>query len=108
MEPLSRITSATVDVLDVLLAGQEPRWGLEIVKATGRASGTVYPILDRLERSGWVTSTWEADSERRGPRRRLYQITGEAAPAARRLLAARAEREAARARAGDPLPQPGT
>ncbi|ETK35773.1 hypothetical protein GCM10009530_00280 [Microbispora corallina] len=105
MKPLSRITSATVDVLDVLLQSQEPRWGLEIIKATGRASGTVYPILDRLERSGWVVSMWEADSERRGPRRRLYQLTGDAVPAARRACGAR---DAARAPVRRTLPQPGT
>ncbi|MBY8850782.1 PadR family transcriptional regulator [Saccharothrix sp. MB29] len=47
--------------------------------ATGRPSGSVYPLLDRLERAGWVTSTWDDDAERRGPRRRVYVLTPDGA-----------------------------
>ncbi|WP_112265332.1 helix-turn-helix transcriptional regulator [Lentzea terrae] len=87
MEPLQRIGKATVDVLEVLLGTDEPRWGLEIIKLTGRPSGSVYPLLDRLERAGWVTSTWDDDAERRGPRRRMYRLTPEGAQEARRVVA---------------------
>ncbi|MCW6006206.1 PadR family transcriptional regulator [Micromonospora sp. CPCC 205371] len=83
MEPLERVGKATIDVLAVLLDSDQPRWGLEIIKLTGRPSGSVYPLLDRLERAGWVTSTWDDDSERRGPRRRMYRLTAEGAVAAR-------------------------
>lgn len=82
MEPLPRTTAATADVLAALLAASGAVWGLRIVKATGRPAGSVYPILERLERLGWVSSQWEADSERTGPRRRLYELTGEGAAAA--------------------------
>lgn len=92
MEPLGRIGKATVDVLNVLLDGDQPRWGLEIIKLTGRPSGSVYPLLDRLERAGWVTSSWDDDSERRGPRRRMYQLTAEGAAEARRVCARAAEK----------------
>ncbi|MER5325284.1 hypothetical protein [Streptosporangium roseum] len=47
-----RITPATVDVIEVLVADLDARWGLGIIKATGRAPGTVHPVLDRLERNG--------------------------------------------------------
>ncbi|MEV1173185.1 helix-turn-helix transcriptional regulator [Nonomuraea sp. NPDC049784] len=57
------------------------------MKATGRAPGTFYLILDRLERSGWVISAWESDPARKGPRRRLYRLTGDALPTARRVVA---------------------
>ncbi|MGW4212956.1 helix-turn-helix transcriptional regulator [Lentzea sp. NPDC004789] len=87
MEPLQRIGKATVDVLEVLLSADEPRWGLEIIKLTGRPSGSVYPLLDRLERAGWVTSEWDDDAERRGPRRRMYRLTAEGAAEARRVVA---------------------
>lgn len=69
------MTASTVDVLKVLLDGAEPIWGLQVIKKTGRLPGTVYPILERLERQGWVSSSWEEDAERSGPRRRLYKFT---------------------------------
>ncbi len=105
MEPLARITPATVDVLAALLGESEPVWGLLVVKATGRPAGSVYPILERLEGAGWVTSAWESDSDRAGPRRRLYELTGEGVGAARAAIAhleavarKRAEKGAAGAR----------
>lgn len=84
MQPLGRVTNATLLVLEVLLS-QERCWGLEIIKRTGKPSGTVYPILDRLEQAGWVRSEWEHDNERRGPRRRLYRLTAGGAAEARRV-----------------------
>ncbi len=100
MEPLPRLGRATVDVLRVLLESPQPRWGLELIKATGRPSGTVYPLLDRLERAGWVTSRWDDDAERTGPRRRLYELTPDGAQAARTTLdAARPAPRATRSRA---------
>ena len=92
MEPLGRIGAATVDVLGVLLDSDQPRWGLEIIKLTGRPSGSVYPLLDRLERAGWVTSSWDDDSERRGPRRRVYVLTPDGAREAVKVRAKAAGR----------------
>lgn len=86
MEPLSRITPATADVLDSLLATDGPVWGLRIVKHTGRPAGSVYPILERLERLGWVESKWEDDPNRSGPRRRLYELTAAGAAAAAEVI----------------------
>ncbi|GAB3415412.1 helix-turn-helix transcriptional regulator [Flindersiella endophytica] len=96
MHPLTRITGATLDVLEVLLTwaagdgdGAGGVWGLEIVKRTGRPTGSVYPILDRLERAGWLTSEWEDETVRRGARRRLYRLTAQGATEAARTLAER-------------------
>ena len=55
-------------------------YGLDIVTSTGLPSGTVYPTLARLKRSGLVTSRWEDQrvAEREGrPRRRYYQLTAD-------------------------------
>jgi PadR family transcriptional regulator, regulatory protein PadR len=51
--------------------------GAQISKATGTGSGTLYPLLSRLERAGWLSSEWEAvDPKEVGrPRRRLYKLT---------------------------------
>lgn len=87
MQPLSRITAATIDVLSVLDSSLQPSWGLAIIKSSGRPAGSVYPILERLERSGWVTSRWEENAERSGPRRRYYALTADGALAARSAIA---------------------
>jgi len=55
-------------------------YGLELVARTGLPSGTVYPTLGRLKRSGLVTGRWEDQriAEREGrPRRRYYELTAE-------------------------------
>ena len=88
MQPLSRITAATIDVLSVLDANSEPCWGLLVIKSSGRPAGSVYPILERLENSGWVSSSWEADDSRTGPRRRYYELTEDGARAARAAIRA--------------------
>ncbi|MDR6573953.1 DNA-binding MarR family transcriptional regulator [Curtobacterium sp. 320] len=98
MDPIRRVTVPTLDVLDALLSADGPTWGLLVIKATGRQAGTVYPILERLERQGWIRSSWDDDAERSGPRRRLYEFTPDGAAAARTLVAAHAEAERAAAR----------
>lgn len=98
MDPIRRVTVPTLDVLDALLSADGPTWGLLVIKATGRQAGTVYPILERLERQGWIRSSWDDDAERSGPRRRLYEFTPDGAAAARALVAAHAEAERAAAR----------
>ena len=87
MEPLSRLTPATLDVLTALLGEPDRIWGLRIVGLTSRPAGSVYPILERLERAGWVDSEWEDDPARSGPRRRLYRLTADGVDAARAAVA---------------------
>lgn len=66
----------------------ERRYGLEISKEAELASGTIYPILARLETAGWVESEWEkVDQSAAGRRaRRYYWLTGEGARVARASL----------------------
>jgi PadR family transcriptional regulator len=70
------LSSATALVVDALARGC--RHGFDILDATGLASGTVYPILRRLEQDGLTTSRWEsarvAQQEQRPPRR-YYALT---------------------------------
>ncbi len=59
-------------------------YGLDIVARTGMPSGTVYPTLGRLRKSGLIKAQWEDQrvAEREGrPRRRYYDLTGEGARA---------------------------
>jgi PadR family transcriptional regulator len=85
-----RVTDATLDVLEVLLSADDELYGLKIAKAAGRPTGSVFPILARLEQLGWVVSEWESgDPAAKGPRRRFYRLNGDAATKARTLLAER-------------------
>ena len=65
--------------------------GFDIMDATGLPSGTVYPILRRLDREGLLESRWEdhgtAQQEQRPPRR-YYALT----PTGEQMLALAAER----------------
>ncbi|HEV2284478.1 MAG TPA: PadR family transcriptional regulator [Steroidobacteraceae bacterium] len=51
--------------------------GADLQKRCTIASGTLYPILLRLESAGWFVSRWEnIDPSSAGrPRRRLYRLT---------------------------------
>lgn len=86
-----RITTAVVKVLAVFLqdAGVD-RYGLDLIRATGLPSGTLYPILERLERAGWLNAEWETIDPVTGgrPARRYYRLTPQGLSAARVELAA--------------------
>lgn len=86
-------------VLQALTQGYA--YGFEIMRAAHLPSGTVYPLLRRLEAEGLVESSWE-DAERAHaegrPPRRYYSATREGraalAEARERLTAQRALFEA--------------
>ncbi|WP_250212652.1 PadR family transcriptional regulator [Acrocarpospora catenulata] len=92
MSPNQRITVQTQAVLRVFLTDPTRQWyGLEISDTTEPplATGTIYPILARLEGLGWVTSTWEpAGTDHGRPPRRYYTLTGEGATQAPAAIAA--------------------
>jgi PadR family transcriptional regulator, regulatory protein PadR len=74
-----RLTTQTLKVLATLMsASQDELSGAEIARFTKLASGTLYPILMRLEEAGLVESRWETEDphELGRPRRRFYQVTG--------------------------------
>ena len=71
-----RLGYATVAVLRAI--DEDHRYGLDIIAATGLATGTVYVTLGRLQKRGFVSNSWENQSvaEREGrPRRRYYRLT---------------------------------
>lgn len=96
------MTAATLSVLEVLLGSDDELYGLKIAQATKRPTGSIYPILARLEQIGWVESEWEAgDSASRGPRRRFYRLSPNG------LAGARAALDERRKPAPRPIRQPG-
>jgi DNA-binding PadR family transcriptional regulator len=70
-----KMTLPTQLVLMALLDDpDQQRYGLELSAMAGLATGTIHPILARLEQAGWVRSHWEdVDPKQEGrPRRRYY------------------------------------
>ncbi len=87
---MPRMTLATQAVLRALI--QDPaaeRYGMELSAEAGLPSGTLHPILARLEVLGWVESAWEnVDPLEVGrPRRRYYRISEHGLALARASLA---------------------
>jgi PadR family transcriptional regulator PadR len=66
-------------VLGVLAEG--PAYGLELARRLGTdvpllaSEGTLYPLLARLRRSGWVRTSWQESSS--GPPRRYHHLTSD-------------------------------
>ncbi|WP_203903246.1 PadR family transcriptional regulator [Virgisporangium aliadipatigenens] len=57
-------------------AGVEDRlWGRRICQLTNLGPGSVYPILERLEREGFVRGYRETEAPSGRPRRRYYELT---------------------------------
>ncbi len=57
-----------------------PAYGLELAARLTEghlltSEGTLYPLLSRLRRQGWVETTWQESTA--GPPRRYYQLTDE-------------------------------
>lgn len=75
-------------VREMLAEPTREMYGLEICKAADLPSGTLHPILARLERCGWLESRWEdiEPAEEGRPRRRYYRLSPYGAERARAAL----------------------
>ena len=65
------------------LAGADWLYGLELAERTGLKSGSLYPILIRLDERGWLESRWLESSAPGRPPRHTYRLL----PAGRQALA---------------------
>lgn len=85
-----KLTGPLERVLRAFLADPSaPRYGYDLMKASGLPSGTLYPMLSRLQEQGLVTSAWEpAGTDASGrPARRYYWLTDEGIETSRQELA---------------------
>lgn len=89
-------TSAQTRRVLAALAAQPQAWryGYDLCKETGLASGTLYPLLIRLADQGLLESEWRPSAQPGRPQRHAYRLTG----AGRALAAAQGEQ------AGEPGP----
>jgi DNA-binding PadR family transcriptional regulator len=84
-----RLTQPALKVLRFLMeTPREGRSGAEIFKATKVGSGTLYPLLLRLQNAGWLSSEWEVVDPREAgrPRRKFYKLTAAGQNKAHRAL----------------------
>ena len=85
-----KLTGPLERVLRVLTTDPSARhYGYDLMKAAKLPSGTLYPMLARLEQDGLVEAEWEAPRPDAGgrPPRKYYRLTAEGARVARLELA---------------------
>ena len=101
-----RMTGPVQRVLTAFLSDPAaPRYGYDLMKAARLPSGTLYPLLARLEQQKLVGSAWETPQQEGERPRKYYRLTGEGVRIARLELAqASARRQRAPARPGRPVP----
>jgi PadR family transcriptional regulator PadR len=89
MEPggtrISQLRRGVLEFCVLSLLAETELYGFDLVRRLGEvdglvtSEGTIYPLLSRLRREGWVTTTWvESES---GPPRRYYALTADGASA---------------------------
>lgn len=73
-----RTSPQTLSLLETLLI-HATRWhhGYVLSQQTGLASGTLYPILMRLEKRKWLETRWEEPGVTGRPPRHLYRLTSD-------------------------------
>ena len=80
----------TIKVLSIFLEDvRKEQYGFALMRLTGAKSGSLYPLLDRLEKQGWIEGRDEAiDEQVEGrPKRRLYRLTDYGCSVARNVVA---------------------
>jgi DNA-binding PadR family transcriptional regulator len=85
-----KLTPPLERVLRVLVADPAAsHYGYDLMKAAKLPSGTLYPMLARLQQEGLVDSQWEEQRPEAGgrPPRKYYRLTAEGARVARLELA---------------------
>jgi PadR family transcriptional regulator PadR len=89
-----RLSRQTLDILEALLA-RPSQWhyGYAISRQTSIPSGTLYPILMRLDKSGWLETRWEDAPTAGRPPRHLYRLTGNGREWAREELRSAQQRQ---------------
>jgi PadR family transcriptional regulator PadR len=71
-----RVSKQTLKLLAALTAKPSAwHYGYALSRATELMSGTLYPILMRLEKRGWLVTKWESPPPGGRPPRHLYRLT---------------------------------
>jgi PadR family transcriptional regulator, regulatory protein PadR len=65
-------------------AGADWRHGYDLARSTGLRSGTLYPLLIRLEGQGYLEAEWQPPAAAGRPARHAYRLTASGRELARR------------------------
>ena len=77
--PLTQLRRGVLEFCVLSLLREEELYGFDLVRRLSdvdgmvTSEGTIYPLLSRMRRAGWVTTTWRESES--GPPRRYYAIT---------------------------------
>jgi PadR family transcriptional regulator PadR len=82
------------------------RYGYDLSRETGLASGTLYPILMRLTEQALLEAGWEPSDQPGRPPRHTYRLTGDGVALAKVRLAHAAARSSAQRAAGVSIVRP--
>lgn len=75
----SQVRRGVLELCILSLIEQSPRYGYEIVTELAKApplaagEGTIYPLLRRLKKDGWLETFWQESAA--GPPRQYYRLT---------------------------------
>lgn len=90
----SRSLSPAARAILALLAEGDRDWshGYQLARSAGIKSGTLYPLLIRLESQGFLEAEWQQPAAPGRPARHAYRLTAEGMRLARQVAAAEAVR----------------
>ena len=79
----SELVRSSTDLVVLTLLMERPMYGYEILvtladRGNGEfrfKQGTLYPLLYRLEREGWIKAKWETPES--GKKRKVYSLTSD-------------------------------
>jgi PadR family transcriptional regulator PadR len=77
--PVSQLRRGVLEYCVLSLLADEELYGFDLVRRLGEvdgmvtSEGTIYPLLSRLRREGWVSTRWGPSET--GPPRRYYALT---------------------------------
>jgi PadR family transcriptional regulator PadR len=77
--PLTQLRRGVLEYCVLSLLARERLYGFDLVRRLGEvealvtSEGTIYPLLSRLRRDGWVSTSWAESGS--GPPRKYYALT---------------------------------
>jgi PadR family transcriptional regulator, regulatory protein PadR len=87
----NRAPSPLARSLLAVLAQADQQWshGYDLCQLTGIKSGTLYPLLIRWEKQGYLVAEWQAPAASGRPPRHAYRLTADGHRFAREISSAR-------------------